>query len=256
VVSTPVRRHELPSECLTLVVGLGDPLVLVDTQGRKRTVRSFVTGLQHQFAVTERVGHQYGLHIELPALAGYRLFGLPVADLSDQLVDLQAVLGTGTAELIERFVSASTWTERFAVLRTTLVRQMARGPQPTPAVAWVWQQLSATHGSTRIDQLVRTAGVSHRHLTARFREEVGMTPKAFARVLRFQRSLALLRQDGASLASVAEAAGYYDQSHLNRDFRVMAGASPRAFLRDRSSLSKTTRSGAASVTPSPSEECP
>ena len=66
-----------------------------------------------------------------------------------------------------------------------------------------------------------------------------MTPKAFARVLRFEHSLTMMRKDGASLASVAEAAGYYDQSHLNRDFRVMAGASPRAFLRDRSTSSKT-----------------
>jgi AraC-like DNA-binding protein len=239
VVSTPVRQHEMPSEYLTLVVGLGDPLVVVDTQGRNRTVRSFVSGLQHEFAVTERLGHQYGVHIELPPLAGYTMFGLPIADLSDQLVDLQAVLGTGTVELIERLVSARTWGERFAVLRATLARQMARGPQPTPAVAWVWKQLCATHGSTRIDQLVHSTGLSHRHLAARFREEVGMTPKAFARVLRFKHSLTLLRQDCGSLASVAEAAGYYDQSHLNRDFRVMAGASPRAFLRDRSTLSKT-----------------
>jgi AraC-like DNA-binding protein len=239
LVPTPSRRHELPSEYLTLIVGLGDPLVLVDTQGRNRSVTSFVSGLQHQFAVTERVGHQHGVHIELPALAGYTLFGLPIAELSDQLVDLPAVLGTGTAELVERLASAGTWGDRFAVLRTTLVRRMARGPQPTPAVASVWQRLRATHGSARIEQLVHSTGVSHRHLAARFREEVGMTPKAFARVLRFEHSLAMMRKDGASLAAVAEAAGYYDQSHLNRDFRVLAGASPRAFLRDRSTSSKT-----------------
>jgi AraC-like DNA-binding protein len=239
VVPTAVQRHELPSDNLTLIVALGDPLVLADTLSGNRTVHSFVSGLQHQFAVTERRGHQYGVHIELPALAAYTLFGRPIAELSDRLVDLQDVLGTGTTDLIERLASARTWGERFAALRTTLVRQMARGPRPTPAVAWVWQQLCASQGATRIDQLVHSTGISHRHLATRFREEVGLSPKAFARVLRFKHSLALLRRDGASLASVAEAAGYYDQSHLNRDFRVMAGTSPRAFLRDRSILSKT-----------------
>ena len=108
------------------------------------------------------------------------------------------------------------------------------------------QQLRSSHGSARIDDLVKRTGFSHRHLAARFREQVGMTPKAFARVLRFDHSVTLLRRDRPSLAaSVAAAAGYYDQSHLNRDFRAMAASSPRAFRPRRparSSFSKTDRS--------------
>jgi AraC-like DNA-binding protein len=244
VVSTPVRQRELPSEYLTMIVGLGDPLVLPGTtEGSSRSVGSFVSGLQHQSAVTQRHGRQCGVHVELPALAAYTLFGLPINELTDELVELPALLGPDTAELVERLASARTWRGAFAMLRATLVRRMTRGPQPTPAVAWVWQQLRATHGLARIDQLVHSTGVSHRHLAVRFREQVGMTPKAFARVLRFEHSLTLLRQDGASLASVADTAGYYDQSHFNRDFRAMAGASPSAFLRGRSTLSKTDPGG-------------
>src|SRR5262245_25055538 len=69
VLSTPVRRRELPSAYLTMIVGLGDPLVLVGAQeGHNRSVGSFVSGLQHRCAITERNRHQYGVHIELPAI--------------------------------------------------------------------------------------------------------------------------------------------------------------------------------------------
>jgi AraC-like DNA-binding protein len=182
-------------------------------------------------------------------LAGYTLFGLPINELTDELVDLPTVLGEGTTRLVESLAAARNWDDAFRELRTALVGRMVRGPQPTPAVAWVWHQLRASHGSARIDHLVERSGVSHRHLAARFREQVGMTPKAFARVLRFEHSLTLLRRDGMSLASVAAAAGYYDEAHMHRDFRAMAAGSPRTFLNDRpaaealaqprSSLSKT-----------------
>jgi AraC-like DNA-binding protein len=239
-VSTPMRRRELPSPYLTLIVGLGDPLVLVGRdEGGNRRVSSFVSGLQNESAVTERHGLQRGVHIELPPLAAYTLIGAPISELTDQLVDLSSILGKGTADLVDALASARNWRDAFGELRATLVGRMARGPRPTPAVGWVWQQLRATRGSARIDELVRQTGVSHRHLATRFREQVGMTPKAYARVLRFEHSLTLLRRGGPSLASVAAAAGYYDQSHLNRDFQAMAASSPRTFLRDRSSFSKT-----------------
>jgi AraC-like DNA-binding protein len=232
-VPTPVRRRELPSPYLTLIVGVGDPLLLVGPgEAGTRRVTSFVSGLQNESAVTERHGLQRGVHIELPPLAAYTLLGAPISDLTDQLVDLPSVLGKETTHLVEAVAAARNWPDAFGELRAALVGRMARGPRPAPAVAWVWQQLRATRGSARIDELVRQTGVSHRHLAARFREQVGMTPKAFARVLRFEHSLTLLRRGGPSLASVAAAAGYYDQSHLNRDFRAMAASSPRTFLTD------------------------
>jgi AraC-like DNA-binding protein len=64
-----------------------------------------------------------------------------------------------------------------------------------------------------------------------FRETVGVSPKAFARLARFDRALRAAREDGhASWASIAAAAGYYDQAHLIADFRAIAGVTPRAFL--------------------------
>jgi AraC-like DNA-binding protein len=179
--------------------------------------------------MTERLGHQHGLHVLLSPLAAYSLLGLPMHSLTNVLVDLPVALGHTSTQLVERLAGASDWPERFELLRTALAARMTSGPQPTRAVVEMWHRLRATNGTVRIADLVRESGWSHRHLVARFREEVGVTPKSLARVLRFEHSMAML-ESGAALADVATAAGYYDQAHLNRDFRELAGCAPGAMF--------------------------
>ena len=76
--------------------------------------------------------------------------------------------------------------------------------------------------------LAAELGWSRRHLAARFRDEVGVSPKALARLLRFERALELLGT--RTLADIAYECGYYDQAHFNRDFRAFAGATPGELL--------------------------
>lgn len=72
-------------------------------------------------------------------------------------------------------------------------------------------------------------GVSERHLRRVFRESVGVSPKTFAKLARFHRALRAACNDvHASWASIAAAAGYYDQAHLNAEFRTIAGVTPQA----------------------------
>jgi transcriptional regulator GlxA family with amidase domain len=86
-------------------------------------------------------------------------------------------------------------------------------------------------GRVSVAELARAADLSTRQLERRFHERVGFAPKLFARLVRFQRALSLLRAGGASLGEVAAACGYYDQPHLVRDFRRFAHESPARFLR-------------------------
>lgn len=73
-------------------------------------------------------------------------------------------------------------------------------------------------------------GVSPRHLRRAFSDGIGLSPKQYAMMLRFQRALALLEsEDRTSLGQVAQACGYFDQSHFNREFKRLGGLSPRAF---------------------------
>ena len=77
-------------------------------------------------------------------------------------------------------------------------------------------------------------GWSRRYVTERFRRELGISPKAYARLQRFGHASALLmdQRAGRTLADVAMEAGYYDQSHLTRDFTTLAGMTPGAYAAD------------------------
>ena len=81
-----------------------------------------------------------------------------------------------------------------------------------------------------IAELRRATGFSKRRLVGAFRDEIGVPPKLYARLVRFQRASALLDAGAATLAEVALAAGYYDQPHMNAEFREFARLTPRRYL--------------------------
>jgi transcriptional regulator GlxA family with amidase domain len=102
---------------------------------------------------------------------------------------------------------------------------------PPPAdVEWAWQRLNATHGQLTVTELAAELRCSRKHLASRFREHVGLPPKLVARMLRFRRAAdLLLERRELTLADVAFACGYYDQAHLDRDFREFAQTTPTAY---------------------------
>ena len=101
----------------------------------------------------------------------------------------------------------------------------------SPEVEWLRRQLVGSNGRARVEPLMDETGWSRRHVTERFRRQLGVPPKAYARLLRFEHASSLLadRPGGRSLAEVAIEAGYYDQSHLTREFVTLAGMSPGVY---------------------------
>jgi AraC-like DNA-binding protein len=221
----PVRRLEVPHDAVVVVVNLGAPLRVDDGAPRS----SFVAGLYDRAVVTEHPGDQCGIQLDLTPLGARRLFGLPMRELARRVVDLDAMV---PAELVDRLGATGDWAARFAVLDAFLLARLRDAELPRPDVAFAWSRLVQTHGAVGVAQLCDELGCSRRHLAARFGEEVGLAPRAVGRILRFQRVLALLEADGGPgrFADIAVAVGYYDQPHLNRDFRELAGCTPGDYL--------------------------
>src|SRR5690606_38297518 len=117
--------------------------------------------------------------------------GVPAAELADTLVPLEDVLGPLGSELLDRMHAAATWDARFAALDEVLGRAMERAPRShalavRPEVAETWRRLVAARGLVRVGAVASELGWSRRHLAERFRIEMGLTPKAVARILRFE----------------------------------------------------------------------
>lgn len=101
------------------------------------------------------------------------------------------------------------------------------------AIDWIDQALNILdrhHGDIRIEALVTDLGLSRRQVERRFLDAVGVSPKTYARIRRWNRAQRLLRtQPTLPLASIALDSGYADQSHMNRDFQRLLGESPKSF---------------------------
>src|SRR6185295_17290223 len=110
---------------------------------------------------------------------------------------LDDVLGSAVDLLRARLSDAASWDDRFGILDREIGSRIERAREPPAAVTWAWQQLMRSGGGARIADLVRATAWSERHFVVQFRENVGLPPKAFARVLRFSRAVRSMT-DGAA----------------------------------------------------------
>lgn len=221
--AAPGRRLEGPFTGVVLIVSLGPDM---EIDGRR--TGSFIAGVWNRPTVTGHYGEQAGYQIYLDLLGARRVLGVPAGELANRLVALEDVLGSFAAELVERLGDARDAGERHAVAQRLLARRLSDDDATAPEVAYALARLRATRGSARVETIAAEVGWSRRHLAARFREAVGLPPKALGRLVRVEDAAQRVRA-GDPLAEVAYRAGYSDQSHFNRDFRELVGCTPTEF---------------------------
>jgi AraC-like DNA-binding protein len=237
----PGRHRGLPSPYLTLIITLDDPLTVsahpdpADPPGEYLTLAG---GLHTTPAVITHPGRQSGIQLAVSPLGARALLGRPAGELAGIDVDGSEVLGAVAGELHERLREADSWAARFALLDQILLDHADLDQQVTPDIAEAWRLLIRCGGTIGAGDLARRVGWSPRYLQRRLLAETGLTPKAAARVIRFDRARRTLQGQaateggarGGTLASLAAGCGYYDQAHLAREFRGLAGCPPSTWL--------------------------
>lgn len=157
---------------------------------------------------------------------------MPADELRNVRVSLDALWGRMASELKDRLLEARTWAARFRVAEEVLLAQLTGRPGRHPAVTFALDAIQAAPHAHAIGRLTERIGLSSRRFIQVFAAEVGLTPKVFCRVRRFQRVLARIeRAEEIDWAEVALASGYYDQAHFIHDFRAFAGVNPTAYVR-------------------------
>ncbi|MEE1751200.1 helix-turn-helix domain-containing protein [Streptomyces sp. SP18CS02] len=216
---------------MTLILGWGDPLQLFHEARSAPTARTtwhaMLAGLRTSSIWGGFGGVAEAVEVEFTPLGAYQCLGLPLHHLANGHTHPDEVLGAGwSARLTEQLISVPDWGKRWAVIENALARRLVDAPPPSPVVTEAWSRLRACHGQLSAKDLAAATGRGIRRLQVLFREQIGLPPQSVSRILRFQQALTLPPEASRSLADRAALCGYYDQAHMNRDFRDLAGLTP------------------------------
>ena len=214
-------QRVVPDGSPELIVNLGQPFESQDATGNWRAQpRCFVAGqivgpLRLRPAGAVKV---IGVTFRPHGLAA--LLGIAAHEITGRIATLDDL---GLKELIDLPQRAT-----IAELELRLLR-LAQPPADA-VVGEAVRQIARSHGMRDIASLAREFGMSTRHLERRFLDGVGLPPKLYARMRRFQSVFPLIERGTGGWAATAAACGYYDQAHLIRDFREFAGQPPASLL--------------------------
>lgn len=226
------REHVLPTARMHLVFRLNDPLrVFAGAEDDCGEVigSAVVGGARDGFYVRDVSRPLSSVGAQLRSGAAEVLFGPGAGELAGRHTPLDAIWGGEVESLRDRLASLPTPESRVDALERALLARVGMPRALHPAVAQALHDLRLT---PRVGRIVRATGYSHRTLLLQFRRAVGLGPKEYCRVLRFNRALRSLA-GGRPLADVAAAAGYADQAHFTREFRACAGVPPSWYRRAR-----------------------
>jgi AraC-like DNA-binding protein len=158
---------------------------------------------------------------------------MSMSGTSDREVPLAAMVGRGVAGALTRALRlARTRDQRMAAVERWLGARLAgrpAEPSPGPTAARAVAMIRDARGQARIDDVARSLGWSRRRMERIFARDLGIRPKVYARIVRLNAVLATLEDaERGRAVDVALDAGYFDQAHLLRDFRILAGRTPRS----------------------------
>jgi AraC-like DNA-binding protein len=232
------RERCLPTGTMEIVVNLRDDETRAyDRRSayRPRKLRGpLVCGAHSGFFVIETTGQASTIGVHFKPGGAFPFLG-PGGELRDALVPLESLWGAKAAEFSDSLLDAATAEARFRVLEQTLLARATSLPGRHPAVAFALERFESVPRRLKVSDVARRSGLSQRLFIRAFDEEVGLTPKLFCRIQRFQRVLHLVENGrGAEWADVALGCGYFDQAHLINDFRAFSGVTPTAYLAGRS----------------------
>jgi AraC-like DNA-binding protein len=241
----------LPDGAVELIIDLHETPKKLYDRDDTRSARDFrhawISGMRRHFILIEAAQGASMMVIRFRPGGAYPFFGVDVDALTDTVEHLETVLASSVAPLRDRLLETTSVAAKLAVVYTWLLERAGDRLAMNPLVEHLAGRLIAP-GSLRIADLSKETGYTQRHIDGLFRRWVGLPPKPYARIRRFQRVLAhVVRgtpEPPPQAASVAVARrlaepqwarlavehGYCDQSHLVRDFRKFAGLSPTAYV--------------------------
>jgi AraC-like DNA-binding protein len=228
--TSSARKRILPNGTVEMLVNFGEPYRTITGAGPELLKTTWLAGLQSGPMVSAQPPRQDVMGVRLCPAGAYVLMEGPMREISELVVDLENLVGRAAGELAERCYDAASVEERLRRAADWVAERVTKARGVDPAIAWAAGRIEKSGGAVSIAELRRHTGLSKTRLAEAFRDQIGLAPKLYSRVVRFRRATAMLQKGAQPLIDVALVTGYYDQPHMNAEFRELSGLSPREFL--------------------------
>jgi AraC-like DNA-binding protein len=233
----PRQERILPSGTIELVVNLRDNEIRIYDPASVMSCRRFagavLSGAYSRVFVCDASQHESIMGVHFRPGGAVPFLDDAANELADTHADLADLWGRSADELRERLCEVATPRERFRILELFLMHRLHRHPSKHhPAVAAALSMFGAAGTAASVRDVARSVGLCERRFIQVFNAHVGLTPKLFCRLLRFQRARSLAqRLERVDWSRLASSCGYFDQSHLIHDFQEFSSSSPTEYLR-------------------------
>lgn len=217
----------MPDGCVEWIFHLGAPFQRSTPAGEwERQPRSFIVGELTRFLLLRPTGDVEVMGVRFRPVGAYRFLPFSLSDFTDSTVSTGNIWGHKGICLEDAVLEARNNLQRQQLVEEFLLRQLV-STNSRPRLEAAVKEIIRIRGQTRVQEVAAEIGWSSRQLEREFRVGVGLSPKAFARIMRFQNLLRLVGEGALrEWTSLALEGGYADQPHMVREFREFAGHSP------------------------------
>lgn len=235
--AVPQHTHErlMPTGESTIVFTLRDDTIRIyhsDDLSRYDTYGSAAfSGARSNHIVIDTPEQNRIVGIQFHPGGGFPFFHMPADEAENRDIALEDLWRARAAEFREHLLAAPSVREMFRVLEQDMLAQLARPLERHPAVEYALCRIGRAPHIATISSITAKIGISQRRFIQLFHQQVGLTPKTFCRVRRFQRVLRKVHgMSEVEWAHVALDSGYYDQAHFIHDFQAFSGVTPSVYL--------------------------
>lgn len=233
------RERILPSGTIEIVVNLCDDEIRIYDPQHPDCCRKYsgavVSGPYSRSFVIDPQQHASIAGVHFKPGGGFPFLGVLANELTDMHLDLKLLWGSQAIEFRDRLCQAPTPRKRFHLMEKALAFHLHRSTARHPAVSISLCEFRKVGGVPSVHEVARQVNLSQRRFIEVFSSEVGLTPKLFCRVQRFQQLRALASKTASpDWAQLAADCGYFDQSHMIHEFVTFSGLRPGDYLRQHS----------------------
>ena len=160
-----------------------------------------------------------------------------MVELNDLTIELDSIWGNDATTIREAILNEACIDKRFSILENYFLQKGKNKMENHVLVHYSVNQLTTSPQMWTIKNLSDKTGITQKHLITLFKKYVGLSPKMFSRIYKFQKVIQLIgQQKKIDWSMLAYECGYFDQMHLIRDFKQFAGVTPRIIEKELEAL--------------------